>query len=48
MEALVPVLQLLLVPVVGLLWRISHQLATLAATTAAHDQRLDRLERARP
>ena len=36
---------LLLVPVVGLLWRISTQLASVTATQDSHSRRLDHLER---
>ena len=45
MDAITPALQLLLIPVVGLLWRISGQLAHLAATSEAHAGRLQTLER---
>ena len=38
---------MLLVPVVGLLFKISTQLAALQATQAAHADRLGQLERAR-
>jgi hypothetical protein len=38
--------QLAMVPVVGLLWRISTQLATLTAQMQAHGARLELLERA--
>ena len=44
MEHLIPAMQLLLIPTVGLLWRISGQLSELAAKTEAHAGRLDRLE----
>lgn len=43
---LLPLLNLLLLPVVGLLMRISGQLSGLAATTADHHHRLVRLETA--
>jgi hypothetical protein len=46
-------LQLLLVPVTGLLWNISHKLGTLTAVQAAHaaqlathETRITRLEQA--
>lgn len=42
---LMAVLNLLLVPMVGLLWRISTQLATVSAKLEAHDGRLELLER---
>ena len=45
-EHLLPLVQLLLVPAVGLLWRISIQLQQLTTTTAHHADRLDRLEAA--
>lgn len=45
---LAPWLNLLLVPTVALLGRITNQLAALTATQAAHDQRLTILERTRP
>lgn len=45
MADLTTALQLLLIPVVGLLWRISGQLAHLTATTDAHAGRLEMLER---
>ncbi len=38
-------LNLLLVPIAGLLWRISGQLAHLDAKTEAHGDRLSMLER---
>lgn len=43
MPDLFNMLQLLLIPVVGLLWRISGQLATVAATTAHHAEQLQQL-----
>jgi hypothetical protein len=43
---LVALLNLLLVPAVGLLWRISTQLATVTAQINAHDKRIEALERA--
>jgi hypothetical protein len=46
MENLASLAQLLLIPAVGLLWRISGQLAELSATVKAHDHRLTMLERA--
>ena len=36
---------LLLVPIVGLLWRISNQMAEMAATQRAHHDRITNLER---
>jgi hypothetical protein len=42
---LLQLVNLLLVPVVGLLWRISTQLATVLAVQEAHDARLKILER---
>lgn len=42
-----PLLNLLLVPAVGLLIRIESQLASLAAVQREHSRRLDRLESAR-
>ena len=48
MSPTVDVLQLvnlLLVPMVGLLWRISNQLASMNATQAAHHDRISNLER---
>lgn len=38
-------LNLLLLPTVGLLWRISAQLATNSATQAQHEIRITNLER---
>ncbi|MDN3921500.1 hypothetical protein [Roseateles violae] len=40
-------LNLLLVPSVALLWRISGQLATLTAVQAQHGERITTLERKR-
>lgn len=37
-------INLLLVPVVGLLWKISTQLAAMESTMLAHDARLSNLE----
>jgi hypothetical protein len=45
-SGLLELANLAMVPVVGLLWRISTQLATLTATMEAHGDRLERLERA--
>jgi hypothetical protein len=39
-------LNLLLLPIAGLLWKISTQLAAVVATQAAHHGRLESLERA--
>jgi hypothetical protein len=36
---------LLLIPTLGLLWRISTQLATLTAVQREHERRLETLER---
>jgi len=41
---LLPALNLLLLPAMGLLIKISGQLATLEAVRHAHDQRITRLE----
>lgn len=38
-------LQLLLIPTVGLLWRLSTQLATVVAVQGEHGRRLEILER---
>jgi len=38
-------LQLLLVPGIGLLWRISTQLAAITAVQTEHARRIDTLER---
>lgn len=46
MDTLLELSRLAMLPMVGLLWRISTQLATLTATLEAHKGRLDRLERA--
>lgn len=45
LEHLATLAQLLLIPAVGLLWRISGQLAMLTATTKGHADRLATLER---
>ncbi len=45
MAELLPWLQLLLVPVVGLLMGIKSELASISATQASHADRLQRLER---
>lgn len=42
---LLQLVNLLLVPMVGLLWRISNQLAAMEATQTAHAQRITNLER---
>jgi hypothetical protein len=44
MSEVLPWLNLLLLPAVGLLMRVSAQLATLAARQEDHARRLDRLE----
>lgn len=46
MSELLPWLNLLLMPALGMLWRISTQLATLQAVQGEHSRRLDRLEAA--
>ncbi|MFN3812165.1 MAG: hypothetical protein ACK4S6_16290 [Roseateles asaccharophilus] len=38
-------LNLLLVPTVGLLWKVSAQLATLTAVQEQHERRITNLER---
>ncbi len=38
-------LNLLLVPTVGLLWKVSGQLATLTAVQEQHERRISTLER---
>lgn len=43
-EHVLQLVQLLAVPGLGLLWRISHQLAALTALQADHARRLQRLE----
>ena len=45
MPDLLQMLNLLLVPTVGLLWRVSGQLATVAAIQTQHETRLQNLER---
>lgn len=45
MNDALPWLQLLLVPIVGLLMQIQSSLATLTARQADHARRLDNLER---
>ena len=42
---LLPWLNLLLVPTFGLVWKISHALATLEAVQREHERRLDFIER---
>lgn len=44
MSEVLPWLNLLLLPAMGLLVRVSSQLATLTAVQAEHQRRLDRLE----
>jgi len=45
MADVLQLLNLLLVPTVGLLWRVSGQLAHVAAVQGQHEQRIQNLER---